>query len=154
MRKGIFVILFILLYCTVANAGIYCLFDRETGEGKGTISSREDYVPELAKRFIVKEGDRSYRGKYGYEIKLDNVQLRHATQQEIDNYFQAKEEEKQQMEENKAKEMLIKLLDNEEVKTKIKNKIPRPIGIKSVGFNFFLEINIIDKIIPRPIAKL
>ena len=104
-----------------ASAKIYCLFDKETGEGHGATSIREDYVPDWAKKFILKEADKSYKGKKGYEIKMESGKLRHATQEEIDFYLAQKEQEQQNAINAKKKQEFLEWLSDEDVKTKIKD---------------------------------
>lgn len=73
----------LILMANVSCAEIYAVFDKETGECKGTVDIKEDYVSDWAKNFILKRADESYRGKQSFEVKLEKGKLRHATQEEI-----------------------------------------------------------------------
>ena len=120
MKKIIFVIVFCLI-AQLSFAKTYVLLDKLTGEVKGTASISDDHIADWAKNFIIREGGEEYRGKKHYEIKFEDGKVRHATQQEIADYLTEKELEKQQTQEAIEIEKLLKLLDNESVKTKIKD---------------------------------
>ena len=107
-------ILIITGFAHIAQADMYAVFDKETGECRGAVDIKEDYVPDWAKKFILKQADESYRGKQHYEVKLENGSLRLATQQEIDDHLDS-------IKPPTEKEKLLALLEDEDIKTKIKN---------------------------------
>ena len=107
-------ILLIVSFSYISHADIYAVFDKESGECKGVNDIKEDYVPDWAKNYILKIADESYRGKPHYEVKLENGNLRLATQQEIDDYLDS-------VKPPTEKEKLLTLLEDEDIKTKIKN---------------------------------
>ncbi len=91
--KTILLSLLIVGFCLTANADYYVFFDKETGECLGVSSISQDTVIEKAKQYILKQGDETYRGKQGYEIKFENGKLRHATKAEKDTYKAEKKAE-------------------------------------------------------------
>lgn len=119
--KTVLAILMIFSLCTLAQAKVYVTLDNLTGEPTGSASISDKAVADWAKNFILIEADKTYQGKNGYEIKYDNETLRHATQIEIDTYLQQQEQNQQNIENEKNKQILLDLLDNESVKTKIKD---------------------------------
>ena len=120
--KTFLITLLIAGFCLTASADVYCLFDKNTGEGKGTVSIKEDYVSDWAKNFILKKApDNSYKGKKGHEIKLEGGKLRLATEQEISDFLAAQEQEQQNVINAKEKQKFLDWLDDEDIKTKIKD---------------------------------
>jgi len=124
MKKILFTLV-ILMFCYQAEAKVYCLFDKTTGEGKGTASIKEDYVSDWAKDFILKEADESYRGKHGHEIKLENGKLRKSTEQEIAAYEHAQEQASEAAQKQRVLDILG--LNTEDI-TKIKQLEVQPVA--------------------------
>ena len=86
MKKIILVFCFVNLLCFNSNAEIYVCLDKETGEPKGMVDIKPENVGDWAKKFTMKLVDESYRGKAGYEIKVNGGKIRHATEIEISDY--------------------------------------------------------------------
>ncbi len=114
MKKIILLTLLIVfsVFCG-ANAKTYVVFDKTTGEIKGVASLSEELFLERSKIEILREADQSYRGKHGYEIKYENSELRHATQQEIDDYLDS-------IRPPTEKEEFLEMLKDKDIKTEIK----------------------------------
>lgn len=121
MKKVLFVLIVAMLCCQLANAEVYALFNKETGEGHGTVSINENYVADWAQKYILKLAGEEYRGKKGYEVKLEGGVLRLATQQEIDDYLAAQEQAQEDATFAKEKAKFLGWLDDEDVKTKVKD---------------------------------
>lgn len=121
MKKLILTFLLIVCISVTAEAKTYCLFDKETGEGKGTVSIKEEYVADWAKDFILKEGGEKYKGLQGHEIKLEGGKLRKATKKEIKDYLAQQKAQQEQID----IERLLKLLEREDIRKKIE-KIKNP----------------------------
>ena len=121
MKKLILISILLVFVSSWVFADVFALFDSETGEGKGVVSIKEDYVSDWAKNFILKKADETYKGKKGHEIILEQGKLRHATEQEISDYLAAQEQEQQNTISAKEKEKFLKWLEDDDVKTKIKN---------------------------------
>jgi len=109
----------LLCYCPLAQADIYAVFDKETGECKGTIDINPENISEIAKTYTMKKADESFRGKQEYEIRLENKKLRLATEEEIKNYFNEKERIAKTV---KRKELLEELGITEEHLIKLKTQ--------------------------------
>lgn len=119
--KKIILVIAICFMAQLSFAATYALFDKETGECRGTASINEDYVADWAKNYILKEADSSYQGKQGYEVKLEGGKLKHATKGEIDAYIAAQEQASQDAVNAKRKQELLDLLNDEDVGIKIKD---------------------------------
>ena len=61
----------------------------------GTLEANEYTISDWQEYTLIPV-DESFRGKQHYEIKYDGVNVRHATQQEINAYNQIQEEAKKQ----------------------------------------------------------
>ena len=119
--KIILSVILIVSFCLTANADPYVTINKTTGEPAGFANISSKAVADWAKKHILVEADESYRGKHGWEIKYENGNLRHATEQEIANYHAQKEQEAEQAAAARKKQDLSNLLDDEDIKTKIKN---------------------------------
>lgn len=107
--------------CLTANAKTYVLLDKLTDAPKGTASIADSDISDWSKKSTLIEADESYRGKQPYEVKYENGKLRHATTQEISDYLAQQEQEQETMIKAKKKQELLSLLDDADIKTKVKN---------------------------------
>lgn len=113
MKRGILVMILLISFCLTANAKTYVLRDKLTGEPKGTVSISDKHINDWAKDYILMEASKEYRGKQSHEIKYENGELRLATEQEINDYLDS-------IKPPTEKEMLLGMLEDEDVQTKIK----------------------------------
>jgi hypothetical protein len=95
-----------LLVTTICFADVYVALDKQSNEPKGMVDIKPENLADWAKTYTMKEADESYRGKAGYEIKVDGENLRHATKHEIDVY---KDQQKQLQEAAKKSDALVTL---------------------------------------------
>lgn len=112
MKIILFVILITSFYLT-ANADIYVCLSKTDGSPQGVVDIRPEALPDWAENFIMIPADESYRGKQSYEIKYKNQKLRHATQAEIDDYLNS-------IKPKTEKEKFLEMLEDKDIKTKIK----------------------------------
>ena len=119
--KTILLVILIVSFCLTANAKTYVLRDKLTGSPVGVASISEKHISDWAKKFILTEADETYKGKQSYEMKYESGKLRHATTQEISDYLTAQEQEQQNIISAKEKKKFLKWLEDDDVKTKIKN---------------------------------
>ena len=127
MKKLIYVFMVVSLITislsTISEAKTYVLRSKTTGEPQGTASISDEAISDWAEKFIIVEADSSYRGKHKYEIKYENGELRHATQEEIDTYLQEKEQEQEDAIDAKKKQEFLDLLEDIDIIDKIKDKV-------------------------------
>lgn len=87
------IIICLMLVVNISQAKIYVPIDMETGEMRGTVDVQADNIGEWSKSYTMKIADEKFRGKQGYEIKMDKGKLRLATKEEIEEYLlKAKQE--------------------------------------------------------------
>jgi len=96
------------------------VFNRETGDIKGTASIADEDILDWTKKNVLKKADDSYRGKESYEIKYEDGKVRHATEQEVTDYKALQVQDKQAIVDAKEKAKFLKWLDDEDVKNKVK----------------------------------
>ena len=122
MKKVLLGLITILVVSSssVVVADIYVVFNRETGDIKGTASIADEDILDWTKKNVLKKADDSYRGKESYEIKYEDGKVRHSTEQEVTDYKALQVQDKQAIVDAKEKAKFLKWLDDEDVKNKVK----------------------------------
>ena len=113
--KILTVLLLSFILAMNSYADLYVTIDGT--DPKGTTSVKDEYLPDWEKDYTMIKVGEEFRGKHHYEIKYDGVNVRLATQQEIDAFLQQEIDKKEQAE---IQRWLDKL-DNPDIKQKIKN---------------------------------
>ena len=126
--KIILLSILIVSFCLTANAKTYVLRDKLTGKPTGTASISDKNIKNWAEDFILMEASKEYRGKQSHEIKYENGELRLATQEEIDDYLLQKQQESDDLQKAKDIEKLIELLNEKDIKDKIKDIKDEPVS--------------------------
>lgn len=123
MKKIFLTILILVCFCVTVEAKTYVLRDQLTGEPQGAASISDKAINDWAINYILEIPDNpeDFRGKRGYEMKFENGKTRLATQSEIDTYLAQQEQEQQNAVNAKKKQEFLDWLEDEDIKTKIKD---------------------------------
>lgn len=72
---------------------LYAIVDKNTNEPLGTLEICSDEIEDYSKNYKIFEVDKSFRGKFGYEIKYEDDTVRLATEEEKQNYLSSRDSE-------------------------------------------------------------
>lgn len=116
--KILTILVCLMLIPSLSYAGLYVVLDGN--DPKGTVRVQDQSLSGWETKYTMIKVDESYSGKHHYEIKYDGVEVRHATQEEIDDYKAQKKAQGEAL----VKQKFLEWFEDEDVKNKIKEIKP------------------------------